>query len=101
MPDNWEEARDWVAAGGRTPLTISCPRCHRRGAVRPGDDGEFTVEWRDDENGWIWHDAGVTPAELESPEFGCGHDRRMGNAFVGSAPFIAGVTGAKPKAKAR
>lgn len=101
MPDNWEEARAWLASGAGNDLTISCPRCHRRGAVSAGDGGEFSVEWRDDANGWIWSDVGVTRAELESPAFGCGHDRRMGNGFVGSAPFIAGVTGAKAKVKAR
>lgn len=101
MPHNWEEARDWLASGAGTGLTISCPRCRRSGAVTVAHDGEFSVEWHDDANGWTWRDAGVTRAELESPEFGCGHDRRVGNGFVGSAPFIAGVTGAKPKARAR
>lgn len=101
MPDNWEEASAWLASGGGTPLSVSCPRCHRRGTVSADRGGEFIVEWHDDENGWTWRDGGVTRAELESPEFGCGHDRRMGSGFVGSAPFIAGVTGAKPKAKAR
>ncbi len=101
MPHNWEEARDWLASGAATVLEVSCPRCHRRGAVSAAEDGEFRIDWRDEANGWAWSDAGVTRAELESPEFGCGHDRRVGNAFVGSAPFIAGAAPVRSKAKAR
>jgi hypothetical protein len=98
MPKNWQEAHEWLARGGDTPLVVSCPRCGRQGSVTPDTDGEYGIEWRDDANHWTWRDAAVTPAELESPEFGCGHDRRSSEGFVGSAPF---VVGAAPAGKGR
>jgi hypothetical protein len=88
MPKNWQEARTWLAGGAGGGLEVQCPRCDRRGSVTPDGVGEYRIEWRDEVHGWVWRDVAVTTAELESPEFGCGHDRRVGTGFVGSAPFV-------------
>ncbi len=90
MPQNWQEARDWLASGDEAvPLVVACPRCGRLGRVIPDRGGEYVIEWRDEANGWAWRDQAVTRAELESPEFGCGHDRRVSDGFIGNAPFVA------------
>ena len=100
MPKNWQEAQSWLACGTGDALVVSCPRCGREGTVTADGDGQYSIEWRDEPHGWVWSDSAVTPAELESPEFGCGHDRRVSEGFVGSAPFIgASAPKAKPKAK--
>ncbi len=95
MPKNWQEAQSWLVAGSGGAFEVQCPRCNRHGAVSPDGEGQYRIDWRDEANGWVWRDVAVTPAELESPEFGCGHDRRVGNGFVGSAPFI------RPPSKAK
>ncbi len=97
MPKNWQEAHDWLSCGDGSVLEVSCPRCDRRGTVTPDGAGEYSSEWRDDANGWVWRDLAVTPTELESPEFGCGHDRRVSDGFIGSAPFVAAAP--RPSAK--
>lgn len=98
MPKNWEEAQRWLVGGAGADLEVQCPRCDRKGKVLPDGDGQYRIDWRDDANGWTWHDVAVTTAELESPEFGCGHDRRVGSGFIGSAPFVRAAA-PKPKAK--
>jgi hypothetical protein len=86
MPANWEEADRWLASGALQRLVVSCPRCKREGAVEADGHGEYRIEWRDERSGWTWHDEAVTPDELRSPDFGCGHDRRVAGGFVGNAP---------------
>jgi hypothetical protein len=88
MPKNWQEAHDWLAQGGSgAALVVSCPRCDRRGVVAPSGEGQYTIEWHDETNGWTWRDSAVTVEELESPSFGCGYDRLANKGFVGGAPF--------------
>jgi hypothetical protein len=89
MPRNWEQARAWLASGEGEELLVECPRCGRRGAVHPDGAGQYRIDWRDEAKGWTWRDVEVTVAELESPEFGCGYDRRVADGFIGNAPFIA------------
>ena len=99
MPSNWQEAHDWLARPAEAPLIVTCPRCSRSGVVSPDDlgQGQFVIRWSDVEHGWSWSDAGVTAGELESPEFGCGYDRRNGTSFVGGAPL--GAVPATPRAR--
>ena len=88
MPKNWEEAEAWVAGGTVEPLTVICPRCARLGVASGDGRGEYVIEWRDEARGWSWCDDGVTPQELASPEFGCGHDRLTAHGFVGGSPLL-------------
>ena len=74
--------------GSDGAFEVQCPRCDRRGIVSPEGDGQYRIDWRDEANGWAWRDFAVTTVELASPEFGCGHNRRVGTGFIGSAPFI-------------
>jgi hypothetical protein len=99
MPTNWQEANDWLAGSAEAPLVVTCPRCSRRGVVAADalGQGQYVIDWSDEEHGWKWRDAGVTADELKSPEFGCGYDRRAGTGFVGGAP-LGGIPAA-PRAR--
>jgi len=51
------------------PESITCPRCHVKGRVKPDRYGTFTVQWA---NGG--RDLNVMPEDLRDPTYGCGRD---------------------------
>lgn len=64
------------------PTVLVCPRCGACGFVSAEEDGRFRVDWSR-HDGWFpdwlekaddWFDLGLTLADLNSPNTGCGYD---------------------------